>query len=908
MSHSSDINDSLLIESTRRLRAGSIFLDHWLNQQEQKTPNFVADFLISTQKPFDPARFDVPSECHQTSDIDSYLRRLRPQVIAHLLVRDLYFQCGLDEVVTTMTRFADRAVAQLVAHHHQQLLARYGAPIGAESNSEQYLLVIAMGKQGGAELNVSSDIDLVFVYPEEGETEKGLSNHEFFTKLGQRLFNSLSEVQAEGFVFRVDTALRPNGGSGPLVCGFNMLQNYFYTQGREWERYAWQKSRAVTGPVDAIAELTEIVRPFVYRRYLDFAVIQHLREMHHQIRTEAQRQAHQNSRYTDSVKIGHGGIRQIEFLAQMPQLLRAGRTPELQLKSTRASLRTLEKLNIMTKETVAELLAAYDFLRRVEHAIQFVEDAQNHYLPADELTQKRLCDLLAINDYAQFLADLNLHRNIVAQHFHALFDEPDVAQNSQEVNNEANNADDELASAASIWADLYAHHRIAHAKEDVQKKIYRLTQQVDQYMSAQSKDKDRTALTVKRFSEFIVKIVGRPVYLSLLLEYPKVLNKLLQLQQASAWATHYLNQHPILLDDLITPTPFDAALFTQQLNKVITYHRDDLEQQLIVLREHHQTQLFALLLRDLSGELTVEQLSDELSLLADILIAVTLQLAWQLLPKTHLPAPKIAVIGYGKLGSKELSYSSDLDLVFVYDDADDSAAYHYVKLVQKFSSLMTTPTSSGILFEVDLALRPNGASGVMACSLNAFTNYHQNSAWLWEHQALTRARCCAGDIAVCARVDQVRNEVLSTPRDAAIFGAELVAMRAKMRAANPPSEHEFHLKHDRGGMIDLEFIVQFWILARPHPDLSKNVGNIALLRLAAQLGYVSQDSAENCVLAYRALRHLHHQLALQNDTSGRVARTQRPLECARIEALWDEVLGAYAVSSSSSDGNVTALC
>ncbi|GAB3472908.1 bifunctional [glutamate--ammonia ligase]-adenylyl-L-tyrosine phosphorylase/[glutamate--ammonia-ligase] adenylyltransferase [Massilia terrae] len=841
------------------------------------------------------------------------MRRLRNLLIAAIIRRDLGGQADLDEVVTAITRFADFAIQRHLAELMAELVALHGEPVGAESGRPQHLLVLAMGKQGGGELNVSSDIDLIFVYPEDGETAAGpgqrqLSNHEFFVRLGRKLIAALSEITEDGFTFRVDMALRPNGKSGPLAASLAMVEEYLIVQGREWERYAWVKARAVTGDTQDIAALEAIVRPFCFRRYLDFGVIDAIRNMHGQIRAEVARQERLHPERSDNVKLGRGGIREIEFLAQVFQLIRGGRDPALRERSTRTTLRLLAERELMPADTVAGLLDAYTFLRNLEHRLQYLEDAQTHTLPASDDDRLAVARMMGRPDVPALLAELERQRHFVAARFDEIFADPapGAANTPEAAALLTDSADHEaiaahlatlgfgeaLEAAQRLHATLQAP-RLQALPDASRQRLAALVNAALPLIVAIVKDAKvgSHGATLGRLLDFFEAIARRSAYLSLLTEYPHTLERVLRMFNASGWAATFLTQHPILLDELLDDrgnAVDDIPELAARLDAELAGAQGDTERQLDILREIHHAQLFRLLARDLAGELTVERLADHLSLLADTIVAAVIKYAWLAVATRHREVPRFAVIAYGKLGGKELGYVSDLDVIFLFDDDDQDAPGNYAKLAQRFITWMTTMTPAGILFDIDTALRPDGASGMLVSSVAAFERYQAQSAWLWEHQALTRARFCAGDAAIGARFEPIRDAVLRQQRDPVVLRDEVLKMRERMHDAYPNRTGLFDLKQDAGGMIDIEFIVQYLVLrhACQHPQLTANVGNIALLRLAGELGLVDAELAGAVADAYRDYRRLQHQVRLQGQDAARVDPELAASDMAAVTRLW----------------------
>ena len=846
------------------------------------------------------------------------MRRLRNLLVCGLIRRDLDGLADLDEVVTAMTRFADFAIQTHTEALSAELVAAHGMPIGEESGRPQQLMVLSMGKGGGGELNVSSDIDLIFVYPEDGETAAGpaqrqLSNHEFFVRLGRRLIAALSEIIEDGFTFRVDMALRPNGNSGPLAASLAMVEEYLIVQGREWERYAWVKARAVTGDAEDIAALDAIVRPFVFRRYLDFGVIDAIRNMHAQIRAEVKRQERLHPERSHNVKLGRGGIREIEFLAQVFQLIRGGRDPALRERSTRATLRLLAERELLSQDTVARLLEAYTFLRNLEHRLQYLDDAQTHTLPANEEDRLTVAQMMGLPDVATLLARMEEQRTYVAAQFDAIFaDKAEPADSETTLladdpeNREAIASrllelgyDDPPGAAARLVATLQGP-RLSSLPEASRARLLALGDAALGRIATVVREAGvgSHAATLGRLLDFFEAIARRSAYLALLTEYPHTLERVIRMMNASGWAATFLTQHPILLDELLDDRnegAGDMGQLAASLDEQLNAAAGDTERQLDILREAHHAQLFRLLALDLAGELSVERLADHLSLLADTIVGATIRHAWRAIASRHCEVPRFAVIAYGKLGGKELGYVSDLDVIFLFDDEDEMAPSNYAKLAQRFITWNTAHTAAGILFDIDTALRPDGASGMLVSTVAAFERYQHESAWIWEHQALTRARFCAGDAAIGARFERFRDAVLRKDRSSQEqqLKDEVRAMRKRMRDANVNPGVLFDLKQDEGGMIDIEFIVQYLVLrhASQYPQLTANAGNIALLKLSGELGLIDPGLAAEAASAYRAMRRLQHQVRLQGQEKARVDPQLLGRHPDAVRRLWQACLG-----------------
>ena len=831
--------------------------------------------------------------------LDTRLRQLRQRVWVRTTARDLSGRADLAEVMRTWSELAELAIAQAVAIHHRELATRHGEPRNA-AGEPQRLVVVGMGKLGGGELNVSSDIDLVYLYPDEGETDgaKPLSNHEFFVRLGRRVAGALSEATADGHVFRVDLRLRPWGDSGPLAMSYDMLEDYLVAQGRPWERYAWIKARPLTG--DRHAELMAIVQPFVYRKYLDFGAFAAIRDLHAQIRREVARREFQ-----DNVKLGPGGIREIEFIAQVFQLIRGGQEPALRAQATLAVLARLAEIGLLTAAAHDELAAAYDFLRRVEHRIQYLDDAQTQLLPEDAASQAMLARAMAVPDYGALRSALDVHRTRVTRHFEQVFAAPQTDQHSHPlaplVRKEMSDAAAREALVAVGYADPERALDILAALRDASDALPESTRQrLDALLPPALEvigSLPNAEDTLARFATLIQAIARRATYLALLTEYPAALRQLVRLLSASPWAAEMLSRQPVLLDELIDPRALmeepDWPALAARLAADLDALAGDTEAQMDALRRFKHVHTLHLLAQDVAGRLALERLSDHLSALADTLLAETLRRCWDGLKTRHRDAPRFAIIGYGKLGGKELGYASDLDLVFLYDDADERAAEIYARLAQRINTWLGTLTPAGILYETDLRLRPDGASGLLVSAIDAFRDYQLNQAWTWEHQALTRARFVCGDAAVGAAFEAIRREVLCQPRDIARLKAEVLAMREKMHAGHPNPSGLFDLKHDPGGIVDVEFAVQFLVLAfaHAHPQLTNNIGNIALLHRAATLGLLPEAVARAAADAYRELRRQQHAVKLAGAAEARVPRATLDAYPDAVRTLWVTVFG-----------------
>ena len=774
------------------------------------------------------------------------LRRLRNRVLLRVMARDLAGRAALDEVCAAMSDLAELEIAAA--------LEWLRAPD---------LVVVAMGKLGGRELNVSSDIDLVLLHPEPEKAQA-------LERTARSLVRLLADPTEDGFAFRVDLRLRPYGEAGPLVCSFDYLESYFVAHGREWERYAWIKARALSGGADAA--LAAIVQPFVYRKYLDYATLAAMRGLHAEVRRDVERRER-----ADDVKLGPGGIREIEFIAQALQLVRGGREPELRARPTLQVLELLSQKNLLPATAATELAQAYVFLRRVEHCLQYLDDAQRHELPHEGEERERVGRMMRAESWAAFARELAVHRANVTRHFDNVFAE------------RAAERGDEPWPEHPRLAVLRSSQRYAMLPADSRRRLDRVMPALGRAAAATPDP----GVTLARGAELIEAIASRAAYLALLAEHPQALERVARILSASSWAAEFIARHPLLLDELLDDrlltAPPDLVAVGRALRAQLAAHDGDTERRLNILRETHQAQVFRLLAQDLAGLLTVERLADHLSGLADLLLEVTLECAWEELPRRHRSgAPAFAVIAYGKLGGKELGYASDLDIIFLYDDPAEQAGEVYARLAQRLNRWLTSRTTSGALFETDLELRPSGASGLLVSQVEAFARYQEENAWVWEHQALTRARYSAGDRPVGAAFEAIRERILTRKRDAASLAREIAAMRDKLYAAHPNRSALFDLKHDRGGMIDIEFSVQYLVLAHAHAHrrLTENLGNIALLGIAGELGLLDPALAARCQAAYREDRRRQHAPRLNGAADARVPHEEVAGHIDAVTQLW----------------------
>jgi [glutamine synthetase] adenylyltransferase / [glutamine synthetase]-adenylyl-L-tyrosine phosphorylase len=897
----------------------ALTFSHYAGRSLAADPSLRETLAATLDAPFDwdGARATL-AEVVARADADALartLRRLRRRVFLHTLVRDLTGRTAFAEVVGAMTALADAALVAAVDVHEAQLAKAHGVP-RAPTGEAQHLIVVGMGKLGGRELNVSSDVDLVFVYPEEGETDgaRVVSNREFFDRLAQRVIAAIGQLDANGYVFRVDTRLRPYGESGPLTVSFGALEQYLVTQGRAWERYAWQKARPITG--DAHDEWQALVTPFVYRKYLDYDAYDGLRDIHRQIREQGARRGH-----ADDVKLGAGGIREVEFVVQALQIVRGGRDADLRVRGTLPALDALTQRGLIAPHAASMLREGYLFLRSLEHRLQYRDDRQTHRVPDDTTERRLVAESLGLPSVAAFDAALAAQRTQVSRQFNAVFETPEPASATDatttrlaavwEDPDESRETLDQLTRAGfeapgelvAMLARLRASRRYLQLPARSRERFDRLVPALMAVAAAHRQPNATPQTVLRRLLDLLDAVSGRSAYLALLVEHPPLLPRLAALMGASAWAADYLTRRPFLLDELLDARVLlaepDWGSWRSELERLLAADAGDAEAAMDTLRHFQHAQAFRLLAQDLAGQLTVERLADHLSALADTILAATLVYCWRLLYGNDAPPPRFAIIGYGKLGGKELGYASDLDLVFLHASDDDplkaqEAQARYARLAQRINTWLTSATGAGRLYETDLRLRPDGAKGLLVSSTAAFERYQREQAWTWEHQALTRARFVAGDAAIGAAFETLRERILRLPRDRAQLAHDILDMRARMADGHPNRTPLFDLKHDPGGMVDIEFAVQYLVLAHAHEhsELTRNAGNIALLGIASEAGLVDASVARAAADAYREYRRLQHQVRLTGAAHARVEPDAQAARRASVDALWKTVFGA----------------
>jgi glutamate-ammonia-ligase adenylyltransferase len=857
--------------------------------------------------------------------IGAALRMLRQLVMERLVVLDCEQRAELAVVTSAVTELAELALDAALLHAERELDERHGMPCTADGRRAQ-LWVIGMGKLGARELNVSSDIDLIYIYDQDGETAgtpegRGrISNHEYFARAIKTVYALVGDTTEHGFVFRVDLALRPHGNSGPAAISLSALEDYLQVQGREWERFAWLKSRTVAPrrcvEDGSASELRSVVLPFVFRRYLDYNVFEALRTLHRQIREHAARRAAGHPERANDVKLSRGGIREIEFIVQLLQVVRGGQFPELRTRSTLDALPRLTRAGLMPQATAEALAQAYVFLRRVEHRIQYLDDQQTHVLPSGDEDLAWIAETMGYASCCPFLSELDQHREFVAQEFDILLGgdaKPckgnckggPKAQGSAAPDFDAvlERLPADFRQRIEAWRD---HPRVTALRDESRGRLLRLVQRTADWLRdehpGEGIDATHRLQGALRWADWVEPLLRRESYLALLLERPATHERLLRLLGAARWPARYLLRHPGVIDELASasmlaerfaPESFERELEERRRSLAIT-GEDDEEELLNLLRRAHHAEAFRTLARDVEGRLSVEHVADDLSALADTMLRVTARWCWQRLKNAHRAEPQYAIIGYGKLGGKELGYGSDLDIVFVYEDEDERAPEAYAAFVRKMINWLTVKTREGDLFEIDTALRPNGNSGLLITSFESYAKYQKgrgsNTAWTWEHQAMTRARFVVGMDALQPRFDAVRSAVVTSERDPQALRSEIVAMREKVRAAHPVRGERFDLKHSPGGMVDAEFAVQYLVLAHSaqHAELVANVGNIALLHRAEACGLLPTGVGHAAADAYRELRHLQHRARL-DEAPTQVEAADVATERDAVLALWHAV-------------------
>ncbi len=870
--------------------------------------------------PADPAQAE--------GEFSAQLRRWRRYEFTRIAWRDLAGWADVPETLRELTECADAAISVALAQAHAGLVARFGEPRAA-SGQVQPLVVIGMGKLGGRELNFSSDVDLVLLFPEHGETDgpRAIANEEFFTRLGQSLARLLGTPTAEGFVLRVDLRLRPFGDSGPLVASFASFEDYLQRHGRDWERYAYVKARPITSAERYCEIEAAAVRPFVYRRYLDYGVFESLREMKALIEREVERRE-----LAEHIKLGPGGIREIEFVVQALQLTRGGRDRRLQTPSLLAALARLGETRLLPPEAVGELRGAYLYLRRLENRLQMLGDLQTHQLPADALTRERIALAMGAADWAALLAQLQVHRAQVSRHFRlVIFGGTGAVRPAVRIDlgrfwdTQAETAALEAAlvqagftdpaEAARLLLELRASALVRKLDEAGRRRLQALLP----VLLADVAHSSAQLPVLRRVLRIIEAIGQRSAYFALLQENGPARARLVELCRHGDFLAGQIATHPLLLDELIderllSQLPERAAFARDLEARLEQLREEDPEQQVEALRQFQSAALFRVAVADLTGLLPLMQVSDRLTDIAELIVECALRLGWrQITAQFGVPqcgeAParrpvNICAVGYGKLGGMELGYSSDLDLVFLHDShgehQETSGAkpidnqLFFVRLAQRIVHLLTMHSAAGRLYEVDVRLRPSGKGGLLVTSIAAFADYQREDAWTWEHQALLHARAVAGSSELRARFEAVRLEVLCHHVRCETLRSEVRTMRERMRKELSAGDtRHFDIKQDPGGIADIEFLAQYWALkwARDYPPVALYSDTIRQLESVASADLVPQASVDVLTGAYRAYRARSHHLSLAGAAALVPVEEFRDLRAA-VTRLWDLTMAA----------------
>lgn len=866
----------------------------YLQHQLERHPEWQAEF--ATSHPYHAGELvqKLVTEILAQPDHDSVLRTVRTsrnREMVRIAWRDLTGMAELTETLRTTSDLADGLVEAAYRWSYAELTTKHGTPHG-HSGTPQQMVILGMGKLGGQELNFSSDIDMIFAFPEAGETDgkRSLDNQTFFTRVGQRMIGILGQTTADGIAYRVDMRLRPFGEVGALALSFDAMEHYYETHGREWERYALVKARVMAGDHEQGAELMQRLQPFIYRRYLDYGALEQLRDMKAMINREAERRG----KYQD-VKLGTGGIREIEFTAQMFQLMRGGRIPALRERNLLNTLQTLHHQQLLSQEEYGVLQPAYHFLRRTENRLQMWNDEQTHSLPGTPERQASLAQSMGFADWETFQRELNHHQQGVAQLFQRVF----AVENGESR---------PLPEHPEIQA-LLASRLYQSLTDTGRNRLNRLLPALVD-ACAMMADPDE-ALT--RCLHIVQKVATRSGYIAMLADHPTAREQFVRLVSDSLWIATQLTDQPILLDQLLDPrqlyTPLDRAQLSMAVQEELArIDASDTGEVMERLRQFKQAQVLRVAAADITGVLPLMKVSDQLTWIAEAVLEETLRHVWNTqtiqngapyctAEDGHTRPAGFAIIGYGKLGGLELGYSSDLDIIFLHDSQGQNQytsgpkvlenGVFYARLAQRIIHTLTTFTPAGRLYETDMRLRPSGSSGLLVSSLEAFRNYQVEKAWIWEHQALLRARALTGNPELMAAFEQVRRTILCQERDPAVLRAEVVAMRQKMWDNLGSRDKHFNIKKDPGGITDIEFLVQYLILAHAHrhPELVTWSDNIRQLESLQQAGILPAETAEGLADCYRTLRDHIHALSLQ-EQEAHVAINQLGEEQAFVRAAW----------------------
>ncbi len=891
---------------------------------------FVAGALLA-----DPALVAAPAELdpapfHGADTLDdevlyvAELRRARRRALARIAWRDLVGVADTAATLAALSALADAAITSAHAFADRQLGARYGTPRDANGRAQQ-LIVVGMGKLGGGELNFSSDIDLIFLYPEGGETDgrRPVDNFEYFTRFGQKFIQLLGATTAEGFVYRIDMRLRPFGDSGPLVTSFAALEGYLQEHGRDWERYAWIKARAITATADYETLFNDVVRPFVFRRYLDFGVIESLREMKAMISREVERRE-----LNDNVKLGRGGIREIEFIVQALQLVRGGSDARLRPASLLTVLPRLSGQKLLPESAVRELGAAYEFLRRIENRLQMYRDEQTHQLPDEGPRRASLVAAMRAPDWSSLKAEVDAWRDLVAAHFEALMlaggatappaaGDFDSAFTSLVAPAELGGALKSLGIGApdDIAAQLLELKGSGYYRRLDEPGMRRLHALLPRLIAQAARQPDPTE-TVRRALRVVEAIGARTAYLALLNENALALGRLVEICALGTFLPAQVAAFPLLLDELVDQRLFDDPPSRAQLTEELELRRaagaDDEERGIEALRQFQRAAVFRVALFDLTGRLPLMQVSDRLTDVAELILEWAMAHAWRSVtalygePGCGVGAGRrgcgVAAVGYGKLGGHELGYGSDLDIVFLHDSAGEGQetsgpkvidnAVFFLRLGQKIVHLLSVHTAAGRLYEVDMRLRPSGKGGMLVTQIDAFIDYQKSEAWTWEHQALLHSRVVAGTPSIRAAFEVARVELLCNRVRRRSLREDVRSMRDRMRKElSRAAPGEFDLKQDPGGVADIEFLAQYWVLRSSdrYPALVTFADTIRQLESVGSAALVDHAVIDRLTDTYRGYRKLIHRLSLEQ---GRPVVPAEPHEAARaaVTAIWDAVM------------------
>ena len=885
------------------------------------------------------AAFNAAAETDNETEFMARLRRLRTAVMLTIAWRDMCGLADVDESLRHLTAVADAAVSAAMQFLERDFSRRFGTPVYHEpalAGATQQLLILGMGKLGGGELNFSSDIDLIFAYGDDGNGQqetagpRRLEYVEYFTRIGQRLIHLLSTPTEDGFVFRTDMRLRPYGDSGPLVLSLDAMEDYYQDQGREWERFAMVKARVLHGDSAARKRLDALIKPFVFRRYIDYGVLEAIRRLKALINQDQRRK-----QQSDNIKLGAGGIREIEFIVQAFQLIRGGREASLRDRSLLQTLAALPGLGLLSEAEAQQLRDSYYFLRKTENILQAQRDEQTQVLPAETERRNQLAAALGFTDWHVFKAQLDHHRDGVHALFRAVFGEPTPLSEAAPPPSPFRGlwlrqlSDEEslgllqqrgFTDATGTLEFLRQFRDAGTVKSLSERGRLRLDTLMPSLLE-RCADSAQPDETLRRVLQLLRAVCKRTAYLELLSENPGALGQLTKLMAESRFITEQLCQYPILLDDLLdaktlyTPPAPDSLRGELQL-ALLRIERSDQEQLLDALREFRHSHMLRIAAATLAGALDVSKVSSHLTALAEAILNEVLELAWEQLAHKHGRPPdtltdkQFLIVGYGKFGGSELSFSSDLDLVFIYTgdlhsqtDGDRSIGIDqfYSRLAQRIVHMLSTRTGSGVLYEVDTRLRPSGNSGLLVCTLDAYQQYQDGEAWVWEHQALVRARAVAGSASLMQTFSQLRETVLRRERDPVVLATEVAKMRQRMRPVlDKSSATEWDLKHGVGGIVDIEFLVQFWVLragSRLKRDL-RHSHSSDLLEALADRDEIDATESQQLRQLYRRYREDVNRLALQ-DRPARLAQDSYPAERALVTAIWQRTFADTAVAGNA---------